>query len=168
MADVKIDKHKFDKIMQLLHNEFSGQQLALNYYPIVKKDVGNGLKLAVREKDLIWRRKMIRSISTRIESVRHDSVLYLTMPHTGYSETLEKGLPHNANIDKLRAWARSKLGLRGRELQRVTWFLWKKFKTQGAKPHPFRRRGVLMAYRMVVSDIRRHTAVITRKIRLNV
>lgn len=50
MADVKIDKHKFDKIMQLLHNEFSGQQLALNYYPIVKKDVGNGLKLAVREK----------------------------------------------------------------------------------------------------------------------
>ena len=163
-VSVRIDTSKWQRRKAKAEMLFSGPQMAIAFYGVVHGVGGASMKTSIREKDLIWRKKMISSISTSVQSVGLTSVVFALGPKVGYSETLEKGLPHTPNIDLLRQWVRDKLGLRGTDADQVTFLLFRKFKTQGAIPHPFKRRAVEIAGQAIVPALRTTVRLQARRV----
>lgn len=150
---VRIRTENYDRLMRTLRREFSASVMARTFKEPVDDTVGLGIKLAIVEKDLIWRMNMVNSVRTEVQSVMPGRVVFKVGPTVGYSETVEKGLPHVANMETLKAWVTDKLGLSGPDRDRVAFYLWKKFMTEGAEAHPFRRQGIVYGRHLARKEI---------------
>lgn len=153
---VKFDDRGFQVKVRRIEGAFSGPGLVVTFGAVVDRTGGGAVKTSIKEKDLIWRHNMIRSVRSDVKSLSKHTVVFEIGPRTGYSEIVAKGLPHNANVALLRQWVREKM--KPADVNRATFLLWRKIKTKGARPHPFRERAVEVAklsiYRPVADTVR--------------
>jgi len=98
---------------------------------------------------------LLRSLNQYFEDEMTGYIGY-TAP---YAKPVEFGSkPHFPPPDAIREWARNKLGLRGRELERATWGICRKIDQYGTEAQPFLRPATEMASPKVGGLYTKHLA----------
>lgn len=147
-----LDREEFDKEMERFYAQFTGEGLATMIRPVAD-DIGKTFQNVIEKEKLIWKRNLYKSIEVDLVKVSENEVTYSIMPKAPYALTLEKGLPHTANIEKLREWVKDKLTTDVDQVEALTYFLYKKFRDVGAKPHPYFEQVTDIVFRKAVSMI---------------